>query len=60
MNGYVEVLNSVIGGLRSISTKGEDTLMMADCIRALAQVVNAMSVQPEEESEECVTEIVEE
>ena len=29
-------LQQIISGLMSISTKGNDTLVMADCIRALA------------------------
>lgn len=36
----VEQLSRIYNTLLEISTKGEDTLVMADCLRALEQVVN--------------------
>ena len=55
-------LQQIISGLMSISTKGNDTLVMADCIRALAifaqqlekagASVNAVQIPKEEKKEE--------
>lgn len=39
----VEILGRIINALASISTKGEDTLIMADCLRALQQVYQDVS-----------------
>ncbi len=55
-------LQQIINGLMSISTKGNDTLVMADCIRALAVFsqqlekagasVSAVQIPEEEKKEE--------
>ena len=55
-------LQQIISGLMSISTKGNDTLVMADCIRALAVFaqqlekagasVNAVQIPKAEKKEE--------
>lgn len=55
-------LQQIINGLMSISTKGNDTLIMADCIRALAVFsqqlekagasVTAVQIPEEEKKEE--------
>lgn len=55
-------LQQIINGLMSISTKGNDTLVMADCIRALAVFaqqlekagasVSAVQIPKEEKKEE--------
>ena len=55
-------LQQIINGLMSISTKGNDTLVMADCIRALAAFaqqlekagasINAVQIPKEEKKEE--------
>lgn len=55
-------LQQIISGLMSISTKGNDTLVMADCIRALAVFaqqlekagasVNVAQIPKEEKKEE--------
>ena len=55
-------LQQIISGLMSISTKGNDTLVMADCIRALAAFaqqlekagasINAVQIPKEEKKEE--------
>lgn len=55
-------LQQIISGLMSISTKGNDTLIMADCIRALAVFaqqlekagasVNVVQIPKEEKKEE--------
>lgn len=55
-------LQQIISGLMSISTKGNDTLVMADCIRALAffaqqlekagASVNVVQIPKEEKKEE--------
>lgn len=44
-----EKLVKITNTLARISTRGEDTLMMADCLRAMEQVINEMhSVQDKE------------
>lgn len=55
-------LQQIINGLMSISTKGNDTLVMADCIRALAVFaqqlekagasISAVQIPKEEKKEE--------
>lgn len=55
-------LQQIIKGLMSISTKGNDTLVMADCIRALAVFsqqlekagasVNVVQIPKEEKKED--------
>ena len=55
-------LQQIINGLMSISTKGNDTLIMADCIRALAAFaqqlekagasISAVQIPKEEKKEE--------
>lgn len=55
-------LQQIINGLMSISTRGNDTLVMADCIRALAAFaqqlekagasISAVQIPKEEKKEE--------
>ena len=55
-------LQQIINGLMSIATKGNDTLVMADCIRALAAFtqqlekagasISAVQIPKEEKKEE--------
>lgn len=55
-------LQQIINGLMSISTKGNDTLIMADCIRALVAFaqqlekagasISAVQIPKEEKKEE--------
>lgn len=55
-------LQQIISGLMSISTRGNDTLVMADCIRALAAFaqqlekagasISAVQIPKEEKKEE--------
>ena len=55
-------LQQIINGLMSIATKGNDTLVMADCIRALAVFaqqlekagasISAVQIPKEEKKEE--------
>lgn len=35
----IEILGRIFTALGSVSTKGEDTIIMADCLRALQQVL---------------------
>lgn len=42
----VEQLTRIYNTMLEISTKGEDTLVMADCLRALSQVVNQIMQNP--------------
>lgn len=36
----IDLLTKVLNTLATISTKGEDTLAMADSLRALAKIIN--------------------
>lgn len=44
-----EKLTIVFNALKQVETKGESTLIMADCLRELAKIVNEM---PDEETDE--------
>lgn len=48
LNDKKELLIKIFNTLSSISTKGEDTLAMADCLRALAQLVNELNKEQRE------------
>lgn len=50
----LEQLTRIYNTMLNIGTKGEDTLVMADCLRALEQVVRQVSQQqvPAAETEE--------
>lgn len=37
----VELLGQIYNAMANISTKGEDTLVMAECLRALAQILQS-------------------
>ena len=39
----VELLSRIYNTMLNIGTKGEDTLIMADCLRALEQVISQVS-----------------
>lgn len=44
-------LTAIFNTLKQIETKGDSTLMMADCVRELANVINSLpeeGVQPNE------------
>lgn len=40
----INLLNQIYSALANISTKGEDTLIMADCLRAIGQILQGASV----------------
>ena len=42
-------LNRIYNTLGMISTKGEDTLVMADCLRALSALIQEINVSGSEE-----------
>lgn len=46
-----EKLIKITNTLARISTRGEDTLMMADCLRAMEQVINEMHSAQDKEAE---------
>ena len=46
----VNQLARIYNTLLNISTKGEDTLVMADCLRAFEAVVNEISKNKKEEA----------
>lgn len=51
----IEQLTRIYNTMLGIGTKGEDTLIMADCLRALEQVIvqiNQQSVQKTAKKEE--------
>lgn len=37
--------------MRKVETKGDSTIYMADCLRALVGVINSMTTESEEENE---------
>ena len=47
----LEQLTRIYNTMLNIGTKGEDTLVMADCLRALEQVVRQVSQQQVETAE---------
>lgn len=49
---YIEQLVKIYNTLLTISTKGEDTLTMAECLKALRQAIMEMSSAPVENKEE--------
>lgn len=44
-NQSVELLGQIYSALSNISTKGEDTIVMADCLRALVQILQDESAE---------------
>lgn len=46
----LEQLTRIYNGLKSVNTKGEDTLMMADCLRALEQLIVLINNQSQQAS----------
>lgn len=46
-----EKLIKITNTLARISTRGEDTLMMADCLRAMEQVINEINESQNKEAE---------
>ena len=42
MNEYIEQLIRIYNTLFEISTKGEDTLVMADCLRAFKDIISKL------------------
>ena len=46
-----EKLTAVFNTLKYIETKGDSTLMMADCLRELANVINSMPEESEVKDE---------
>lgn len=45
-------LTRVFNTLLLVSTKGEDTMIMGDCLKAFKQVLTEMSTQPQLKEEE--------
>lgn len=43
-----ERLTAIFNTLKEIETKGDSTLMMADCLRELTNVINPMLVEQHE------------
>lgn len=43
MKEQLDQIARIFNTLSTISTKGEDTLIMADCLRAIQQVYSALS-----------------
>lgn len=46
-----ETLIQIFNALNRISTKGENTLIMADCLRALAEVIKNQEGEADETKE---------
>lgn len=43
-----EKLIAVFNTLQKVETRGESTLMMADCLRELANIINSLPTESEE------------
>lgn len=43
-----ENLIEILNALQRVETKGEGTLIMADCIRGLAQIINSMDKEDDD------------
>lgn len=50
--GIKETLINILNVLTQIETKGQNTLMMADCIQALNQVINQIPNEVQESESE--------
>jgi hypothetical protein len=48
-NEHIEQLTRIYNTFLTIETRGENTLIMADCLRALERVILDISKKPEEE-----------
>ena len=44
-------LTTIFNALRNVETKGDSTLIMADCLRELANVINSIPEESEPEDE---------
>ena len=44
-----EKLIAIFNTLKMVETKGDSTLVMADCLRELAQVINTVENEPRKE-----------
>lgn len=53
-----DTLISIYNALRMVETKGENTLILADCMRALVEVIKQMDASAPSESSEEVSEDV--
>lgn len=47
----INILGNVFNALGNISTKGEDTLLMADCLRVLQQLLSDLTQENNTETE---------
>lgn len=52
----IEILGRIFTALGSVSTKGEDTIIMADCLRAFQQVLQDAAKADEDKSADSVKE----
>ena len=50
MQEYINQLVRVYNTLLDISTKGEDTFLMADCLRAFQAILGQMSQEVQQQS----------
>lgn len=50
MQEYINQLARVYNTLFNINTKGEDTLLLADCLRAFQAILSQMSQEVQQQS----------
>lgn len=50
MKNYIDSLMQIYSALGSISTRGDDTIVMADCLRAFQSVILEMNKEVKEEA----------
>ena len=55
MNNNLQTLQSILQAMMTISTRGNDTITMANCLQTLNQVIEDMSKQAVEPKPEPVT-----
>lgn len=51
MNNNLMQLSRIYNTLLLVSTKGEDTVLMGDCLRVFKQVIETMASEVEKEEE---------
>lgn len=45
-NQSIQIIRNVLEAMMTINTKGNDAIILVDCMRALQQVINAETAAP--------------
>ena len=54
---YIQQLIRIYNGLCTIETKGENTIVMGECLKAMQQVVNSMQANMNKKPSEAEKEV---